>query len=73
MYFSAIDEIKDYGNLFQSPEASADNNELLQLCETHLNGEDRAIYLKVKNGMKVSKSDMDKLTVVLKEIVAKYG
>jgi hypothetical protein len=73
MYFSGIDEIKDYGNLFQSPEASADNNELLQLFETHLNGEERSIYIKVKSGIKVSKADMDKLTIVLKEIVKNYG
>jgi len=73
MYFSGIDEIKDYGNLFQSPEASADNNELLELFETHLNGEERSIYIKVKSGMKVSKADMDKLTIVLKEIVKNYG
>ena len=73
MHLTTIDEIKDYGNSFTSDEDSLINNisskEILTIVEKHLNGEDRTIYLKVKSGSKVSKSDMKKLTAKLQQIL----
>lgn len=77
MHLTTIDEIKDYGNVFDSEENllinTIANNEIFNLIETHLNGEYRTIYLKVRNGSKVSKNDMTKLTNKIKDIVGKYG
>lgn len=77
MHLTTIDEIKDYSNTFCSDEglltSSIANNEILKLIEIHLNGEYRTIYLKVKSGAKVSKSDMDKLTAKLQEIMKEHG
>lgn len=77
MHLTTIDEIKDYSNAFSSDDSLLTNtiasNEIFNLIETHLNGEHRTIYLKVRSGAKVNKSDMDKLTVKLQEIMSKYG
>ena len=77
MHLTTIDEIKDYGNSFTSDEDSLINNisskEILTIVEKHLNGEDRTIYLKVKSGSKVSKSDMKKLTAKLQQILKDHG
>lgn len=77
MHLTTIDEVKDYGNAFSSEDSSLFNNistnEILDLMEKHLNGEYRTIYLKLKGGNKVSKSDMDKLTAKLKEIIDNHG
>lgn len=77
MHLNTIDEVKDYGNAFTSDENlltdSIETNELWDLIETCLTGEYRTIYLKVKSGAKVSKADMDKLSVKLKEIVRDNG
>ena len=77
MHLNTIDEIKDYANAFSSEDSLLTNtiasNEIFSLLESHLVGEYRTIYLKVKSGSKVSKSDMDKLTVKLQEIMKNYG
>jgi hypothetical protein len=77
MHLTTIDEVKDYGNAFSSDESLLFNNiatnEILELCETYLTGEDRIIYLRVKGGAKVSKSDMDKLSIKLKQIISDHG
>lgn len=77
MHLTTIDEIKDYSNTFCSDESLLTNNiasnEIFSLLETHLNGEYRTLYLKVKSGAKVNKSDMDKLTAKLKEILKDHG
>lgn len=77
MHLTTIDEIKDYSNAFSSDDSLLTNtiasNEIFNLIETHLNGEHRTIYLKVRSGAKVNKSDMDKLTVKLQEIMKQYG
>jgi DNA-directed RNA polymerase specialized sigma24 family protein len=77
MHLTTIDEVKDYGNVFSSDDSLLFNNiatnEILELCETHLTGEDRIIYLRVKGGAKVSKSDMDKLSIKLKQIISDHG
>lgn len=77
MHLTTIDEIKDYGNVFDSEDNllinNIANNEIFTIIETHLNGEYRTIYLKVRNGSKVSKNDMTKLTNKIKDIMGQYG
>ena len=77
MHLTTIDEIKDYGNAFNSGDDSLINSvsskEILTIVEKHLNGEDRIIYLKVKSGSKVSKGDMKKLTTKLQQIIKDHG
>jgi hypothetical protein len=77
MHLNTIDEIKDYGNTFISDENllvnSIEANELWKLIESHLTGEYRTLYLKIKSGNKVSKGDMDKLASKLREIINNHG
>lgn len=77
MHLTTIDEIKDYSNAFSSDESLLTNNiasnEIFNLLETHLTGEYRTLYLKVKSGAKINKGDMDKLTLKLKEILKNHG
>ena len=72
MHLTTIDEVKDYGNAFSSDDSLL-FNKILSLLDYHLTGEDRVIYLKVKGGAKVSKSDMDKLAIKLKQIIKDHG
>jgi hypothetical protein len=77
MHLTTIDEIKDYSSAFCSDDNLLTNNiasnEIFNLLETHLNGEYRTLYLKVKNGTKINRSDMDKLSAKLKEIIEAHG
>jgi DNA-directed RNA polymerase specialized sigma24 family protein len=64
MHLTTIDDIKDYGNVFETPTDSAQDvavKEILEKIEDKLNGELREIYLKLKNGVRVNKADSDKL------------
>ena len=77
MHLTTIDEIKDYSNTFTSDESLLTNNiasnEIFHLLESHLTGEYRTLYLKVKSGAKINKGDMDKLTLKLREIMNDHG
>lgn len=77
MHLSTIDEIKDFGNVFSNESvdllSNISSSEILQLIETHLNGEERSIYLRVKGGAKVTKADMNKLTIKLQQILKDHG
>jgi DNA-directed RNA polymerase specialized sigma24 family protein len=77
MHLTNIEETKDFSHVFSTNEDLLTDNimtkEILDLVETHLNGEYRSIYLKVKSGIKVNKADMDKLTVKLREILNEHG
>lgn len=77
MYLTTIDEIKDYGNVFSTDESLLTNNissnEIFNLADQHLTGDDRTTYLKVKSGTKVSKIEMDKLGISLQEIIKNNG
>jgi hypothetical protein len=75
MYLTTIDEIKDYGNVFNSlePNHCIANQEIIDFVENHINGEYRTIYLKLKNGNKVNKADTTKLINKIKEIIDRYG
>ena len=74
MHLTTIDEIKDYSNVFSGfLDDDMGNNEIINLIEEHINGEDRIIYLKVKNGSKVTKSEMNRLTFKLQQIISDHG
>jgi thiamine biosynthesis protein ThiC len=73
MHLTTIDEIKDYSNFFSDGSEDLSNKEIIDLIEAHLNGEDRVTYLKVKNGTKVTKVEMTRLTTRLQEIVTDHG
>lgn len=71
MHLTTIDEIKDYGNIFI--DNTIENSEILNLIEQNINGEERTIYLKLKDGNKVNKADMLKLITKLQEIILEHG
>ena len=74
MHLTTIEEIKDYGSVFSNPEgfeSNVDANEILGTIESNLNGDMREIYLKIKNGCKVSKSESDKLFNYIKNHILK--
>lgn len=77
MHLTTIDELKDYGSAFSSSDNhlidGLSSNEIFNLVEKHLVGDERVTYLKVKSGGKVSKSDMDKLTIKLQSIIQQHG
>lgn len=77
MHLTTIDEIKDYDNSFSSNEdlliKDIETSEIINLLDTHLNGEHRILYLKVKSGDKLNKGDMLKLSIKLKEIMDKHA
>lgn len=71
MHLTTIDEIKDYSNIFI--DQTIENNEIINLIEQNINGEERSTYLRLKGGNKVNKCDMNKLIVKIKEIIKIYG
>lgn len=73
MYLTTIDEIKDYANTFLcNTSQNIDNNEILEILDEKLNDDYRIIYLKLKTGTKVSKSDQEKLTAKIKQILKNH-
>lgn len=74
MYLTTIDEIKDYSNIFHTDtNDSIANQEIIDFIENNINGEHRTIYLKLKNGNKISKSDSSKLITKIQELMNIYG
>lgn len=76
MYLTTIDEIKDYGNIFSNNLLTDDfieNKEIISYIEKHINGEHRTLYLKIKNGNKINKVDINKVIEKIKEIMLTYG
>ncbi len=71
MHLTTIDEIKDYGNIFI--DNHIENNEIINLIEQNINGEERSTYLRLKGGNKINKSDMLKLINKIKEIIKIHG
>lgn len=72
MHLTTIDEIKNYANIFNQ-EDNVVNNEIIKIVEEHLAGDDRITYLKLKAGSKVSKADINKLTIKLQQIMNDHG
>lgn len=71
MHLTTIDEIKNYSNIFI--DNALQSNEIINIIEKNINGEERTIYLKLKNGNKVSKIEINKLTDKIKEIMSSNG
>lgn len=69
MHLTTVDEIKDYSNIFLDSSERLDHSETLQTIENNLTGEYRSIYLKLKNGTKITKSDKDKLLAKIRDIL----
>lgn len=69
MHFTAVNEVKDYANIFSDPSVSIGGTETIKILEEKLNGEYRSIYLRLKNGNKINKSDKLKLINKIKEIL----
>jgi len=69
MHLTTVDEIKNYANIFFDSSVSPDQNEIIELIENNLSGEYRKIYLKLKNGTKISKTDKTKLLSKIREIL----
>jgi DNA-directed RNA polymerase specialized sigma24 family protein len=68
MHLTTIDDLKNYSNVFIDDKI--ENSEILSIIEKHINGEERAIYIKLKNGNKVNKADIQKLVSKIKQIIA---
>lgn len=69
MHLTTIDDVKNYGNIFVDGESNIENAEIIKIIDEQLSGEFRSIYLRIKNGSKVNKSDRDKLASKIKEIL----
>lgn len=70
MYWSTIEEIKDYSNIFTDDSSlNINDKEILDILDAKLNGEYRIIYLKLRSGSKVNKADMEKLINQIKIIL----
>lgn len=70
MYLNTVDDIKEYlGNYNYDHVEAVSNNEILNIIEEELFGEARKVYLKLKNGLKISKSETLLLINEIKEII----
>jgi len=69
MYLNTIDDTKNFANMFLSNEENFQHKEIIQILDEKLSGEDRLIYLKLKNGNKVSKVETNKVLIKIKEIL----
>lgn len=69
MHLTAIDDVQNYGNIFIDSESQIENQEIINILDEKLHGELRSIYLRIKNGSKVSKNDRDKLANKTREIL----
>jgi DNA-directed RNA polymerase specialized sigma24 family protein len=70
MHLNTIEEIKEYlPNNKYNHQDKVSNNEIINKIEENLNGEYRQTYIKLKNGTKVSKNDVEKLAIKIREIL----
>jgi hypothetical protein len=75
MYLTGIENVKDYGDSFRDKTKSVleniSNKEIIKLLEENLINDERIIYLKLKTGSKVSKTELtllkNKITILLQE------
>lgn len=69
MHLNTIEELKEYLPTNQQPCNNPEHNEIIDLIEAELNGEEREIYLRLKNGSKVNKASLNKLLDKIREII----
>lgn len=70
MYLNTIEELKDYlSNKEKNQTDNAAEQELLDILDEKLYGETREIYLKIKMGNKVYKTEFNKLLNKIKELI----
>lgn len=71
MHLNTIEDIKEYlpGLNTNNHPDNLCNKEIISIIETELNGEIRQIYLRMKSGIKINKSDTEKLISAIKEIL----
>jgi len=76
MHLNTIDEIKDYGNSFEDSSSilldNITNNEIIKILDEKLQDEYRIIYLKMKQGNKVTKAEVNKLSIKIKFILQDF-
>lgn len=75
MYLTTIDEVKNYSNAFSDEDNEEpllneiSNQEIINILEEKLTDSYRSIYLRLKHGSKVSKTEKTKLFNKIKEII----
>ena len=69
MKLSTIEELKDFLPNKKDTENDNENQEIIQKLYDNLSGLHREIFLRLVNGSKINKSDMDKLLSKIKEIL----
>lgn len=69
MHLTTIEEVKDYANAFFDKNTLIEHTEIIKILDEKLSGEYRSIYLKLKGGSKINKSDRDKLYSKVQEIL----
>jgi DNA-directed RNA polymerase specialized sigma24 family protein len=69
MHFNTIEELKEYLPNKKNDLDNVSNNEILEKIEENLNGEYRQIYLKLKAGIKINKTETSKLIDKIRELL----
>jgi hypothetical protein len=69
MHLTTIEEIKDYLPHTYDCVDNVSNKEIIDKIQLGLTGDIRKIYLKMQSGIKICKSDMEKLVNAIKEIL----
>lgn len=77
MHLTTIDEIKNYGNVFSSNDDEfldfISNKEIIDLIENNLIDDERMIYLKLKNGSRITTVEKTKLLQKIKDLIDIHG
>jgi hypothetical protein len=73
MHLNTIDEIKDFPNTFSICSTNIDNKEIFEILDDKLTGDDRMTYIKLKTGSKVPKSDIEKLSQKIRQILGDHN
>ena len=69
MHLTTIEEIKDYLPHTYDCVDNVSNKEIIDKIQLGLTWDIRKIYLKMQSGIKICKSDMEKLVNAIKEIL----
>lgn len=69
MHLNTIEELKEYLPNNNKHTDHVSNGEIIDRIEENLNGEYRAIYLKMKMGIKIPKLELNKLVAKIQEIL----